>query len=53
MFIWGPLLSDTNERQEVMQMLQYFEKAHSWRTAWILDALKEQWGIDTTPDAKG
>ncbi|KAJ4985008.1 arca-like protein [Stagonosporopsis vannaccii] len=45
-FIWGPLLSDPGEQKEIVKMLQYFENTHAWRTAWIVDALKGEWGVE-------
>ncbi|KAF2625063.1 hypothetical protein BU25DRAFT_441545 [Macroventuria anomochaeta] len=44
-FIWGPLLPNPAERQEVIRMLRVFEETHSWRTEWIVDALRMEWGI--------
>lgn len=45
-FIWGPLLSKIEEQNEVIHLLQTFEKTHSWNTFWIISALKAEWGMD-------
>ncbi|KIW15105.1 hypothetical protein PV08_07892 [Exophiala spinifera] len=42
-FIWAPLMTDTAERQEVLQMLLDMEKKHAWPTTWIINSLKEEW----------
>ncbi|KAF3032136.1 hypothetical protein E8E12_003617 [Didymella heteroderae] len=34
------------ERKEILWMLGQFESMHAWRTAWIADALKGEWGMD-------
>ncbi|PVH93087.1 hypothetical protein DM02DRAFT_662313 [Periconia macrospinosa] len=47
-FIWGPLLSKTEERNEVINLLQKFEENHSWRTSWVISALKVEWGMNPT-----
>lgn len=38
-------MSDLVEQKEVVGLLEFFEKTHAWRTTWIVDALKDQWGI--------
>lgn len=43
-FIWGPLMSDPAERRGVVHMLVEFERMHSWRTEWIVEALRAEWG---------
>lgn len=45
-FIWGPLMTSPAERREIVRMLRIFEKSHAWRTEWIVDALKTEWGMD-------
>ncbi|KAH6637472.1 hypothetical protein C7974DRAFT_141897 [Boeremia exigua] len=45
-FVWGPLVTDPKERDEVLQLLLDFERSHVWPTAWISNALKEEWGLD-------
>ncbi|KAF2844184.1 hypothetical protein T440DRAFT_526595, partial [Plenodomus tracheiphilus IPT5] len=45
-FIWGPLLSNPEKRIEVIHLLILFEQDHSWGTAWIVTALKIEWGMD-------
>ncbi|KAF1946679.1 hypothetical protein EJ02DRAFT_366843 [Clathrospora elynae] len=44
-FIWGPLVSDPRERDEIVQLLADFEKKHVWPTTWIINALKSEWGL--------
>ncbi|KAF2787521.1 hypothetical protein K505DRAFT_411392 [Melanomma pulvis-pyrius CBS 109.77] len=44
-FIWGPLMSDPRERDEVISILTYFENMHVWPTAWIINGLREQWAM--------
>ena len=44
-FIWGPLVSEPAERKEIIHMLNEFEEQHSWRTEWIVEALKTEWGM--------
>jgi len=46
-FIWGPLLLDLNERNEIVQLLEDFERLNVWPTAWIITALKMEWGLTT------
>jgi len=46
-FIWGPLVCDPKERDQVVQLLNDFEKNHVWPTTWISNALKAEWGIPT------
>lgn len=36
---------DQEEREQVVQLLVDFEKEHVWPTTWIINALKQQWGI--------
>jgi hypothetical protein len=43
-FIWGPLLTLDDERNEVMELLAAFERDHRWPTEWIITSLKGQWG---------
>lgn len=43
-FIWGPLVTEARERDEVVQLLSEFEKLHVWPTAWIISALTSEWG---------
>jgi hypothetical protein len=47
-FIWGPLVCDPSERDQVVQLLNNFEKNHVWPTTWISNALKAEWGISDT-----
>jgi hypothetical protein len=47
-FIWGPLVSDPKERNEVVQILTNFERNHVWPTTWIVNALKKEWGVTST-----
>ncbi|KAH6872616.1 hypothetical protein BKA58DRAFT_438723 [Alternaria rosae] len=47
-FIWGPLVCDPKERDQVVQLLNNFEKNHVWPTTWISNALKAEWGIPTS-----
>jgi hypothetical protein len=44
-FIWGPLVSDPLEREEIVDLLVNFEKNHFWPTTWIINALKKVWGL--------
>ncbi|KAF3004873.1 hypothetical protein E8E13_005830 [Curvularia kusanoi] len=46
-FIWGPLVSNPKERIEVVQLLEDFERANVWPTAWIIAALKVEWGLNS------
>jgi hypothetical protein len=39
----GPLMTDERERTCVLHMLENFEATHSWPTAWIVTALREEW----------
>ncbi|KAL6150117.1 hypothetical protein ACJBU6_11630 [Exserohilum turcicum] len=50
-FVWGPLVSDTKEREEVVQILAQVEKDHVWPTMWIINALRVEWGISSNPTA--
>ncbi|KAH8724578.1 hypothetical protein GQ44DRAFT_727654 [Phaeosphaeriaceae sp. PMI808] len=43
-FIWGPLMLDSGEREQVVQILVDFENTHIWPTAWIINAVKKEWG---------
>jgi hypothetical protein len=45
-FIWGPLLSNLEERIHVIHLLRTFEQNHSWRTDWVVNAIKAEWGMD-------
>ncbi|KAL6709445.1 hypothetical protein ACN47E_001380 [Coniothyrium glycines] len=45
-FIWGPLVSDPRERNEVLQLLVNFEVNHIWPTTWIISALKTEWAME-------
>jgi hypothetical protein len=45
-FVWGPLVTETRERDEVVQLLEDFEKSNVWPTTWIINALKMEWGLD-------
>ncbi|KAF1838026.1 hypothetical protein BDW02DRAFT_595117 [Decorospora gaudefroyi] len=47
-FIWGPLVFDPRERDQVVQILTDFERNHVWPTTWIVNALKTEWGISPT-----
>ncbi|KAI4940875.1 hypothetical protein J4E91_011132 [Alternaria rosae] len=47
-FIWGPLVCNPTERDQVIQILSDFEKHHVWPTTWIINALKAEWGIPTS-----
>jgi hypothetical protein len=38
-------MSESNERNEVIRMLTEFENQHVWPTTWIINGLKEQWGM--------
>lgn len=38
---------DPNERNEVVQLLKDFERLNVWPTAWIITALKLEWGLTT------
>lgn len=42
-FTGGPLMTDERERTCVLKMLEDFEVAHSWPTAWIVTALRKEW----------
>ncbi|USP73130.1 hypothetical protein yc1106_00404 [Curvularia clavata] len=44
-FIWGPLVSNDIERDEIIKILTEFERDHVWPTAWIINTLKREWGI--------
>ncbi|KAF2272055.1 uncharacterized protein EI97DRAFT_427020 [Westerdykella ornata] len=44
-FIWGPLMTDQFERDGVIQLLVNVEKEHAWPTAWIVQSLREEWGM--------
>ncbi|KAF1355722.1 hypothetical protein EJ07DRAFT_168184 [Lizonia empirigonia] len=43
-FVWGLLVTETRERDEVVQLLMDFEKNNVWPTTWIINALKLEWG---------
>ncbi|KAF2843844.1 hypothetical protein T440DRAFT_131746, partial [Plenodomus tracheiphilus IPT5] len=43
--IWGPLLFDSEERNEVILLLADFEMSHNWSTTWIVSALRSTWGM--------
>ncbi|KAJ4984757.1 hypothetical protein SVAN01_09715 [Stagonosporopsis vannaccii] len=45
-FVWGPLVAESRERDEVVQLLEEFERTHVWPTAWIINALRVEWGLD-------
>ncbi|KAF1973597.1 hypothetical protein BU23DRAFT_133553 [Bimuria novae-zelandiae CBS 107.79] len=45
-FVWGPILTDATERDEVLGILANLERAQRWPTAWIISALKTEWGIE-------
>ncbi|KAF1969405.1 hypothetical protein BU23DRAFT_477304 [Bimuria novae-zelandiae CBS 107.79] len=45
-FIWGPLLSDQEERSEVLEILVTLERTQHWPTEWIVNALKLEWDVD-------
>ena len=45
-FIWGPLVSNPTERDEIVQLLVDFENNHLWPTTWIINALKKEWGMN-------
>jgi hypothetical protein len=32
------------ERDEVVQLLEEFEKSNAWPTVWIINALRTKWG---------
>jgi hypothetical protein len=36
---------ESQERDEVVQLLEDFERTHVWPTAWIVNALKAEWGV--------
>ncbi|KAI8939425.1 hypothetical protein NX059_003205 [Plenodomus lindquistii] len=44
-FIWGPLVTDPDEREVILQLLVDFEKSNVWPTTWIVSAIKIQWGM--------
>jgi len=44
-FLWGALLDDASERGSLVQLLEELEHDHAWPTAWVVSALKEEWGI--------
>jgi hypothetical protein len=44
-FIWGPLVTDPTERDELVQLLVDFENNHFWPTSWIIKAVKREWGV--------
>ncbi|KAF3047682.1 hypothetical protein E8E12_011367 [Didymella heteroderae] len=44
-FIWGPLVSEAREREEIVHLLKDFEQKHVWPTAWIVNALRAEWGL--------
>ncbi|KAF9694980.1 hypothetical protein EKO04_006737 [Ascochyta lentis] len=35
-----------SEQEEVIRLLRAFEEMHTWRTTWIVEALKAEWGAD-------
>ncbi|KAJ4338886.1 hypothetical protein N0V87_003571 [Didymella glomerata] len=35
----------TADWHEILWMLKQFEEMHAWRTTWIADALKDEWGM--------
>jgi hypothetical protein len=45
-FIWGPLLFDADERDEVLDLFATFQRTHKWPTAWIIGALRAEWGLE-------
>jgi hypothetical protein len=45
-FIWGPLVTDPTERDEIIQLLVDFENNHFWPTTWIINAVKREWGME-------
>ncbi|KAE8839010.1 hypothetical protein HRS9139_03393 [Pyrenophora teres f. teres] len=47
-FIWGPLVLDPIERGQVVEILTNFEKNHVWPTTWIINAVKDEWGVSAT-----
>ncbi|XPS68243.1 hypothetical protein M3J09_000535 [Ascochyta lentis] len=44
-FIWGPLVTEFRERDEVVRLLLDFESNSVWPTTWIVNALKTEWGL--------
>ncbi|KAF4993981.1 hypothetical protein FGRMN_6112 [Fusarium graminum] len=42
-FIWGSLMVDKHEQASLVGMLKDLETSHAWPTAWIIDALQEEW----------
>ncbi|KAH7394079.1 hypothetical protein DE146DRAFT_765693 [Phaeosphaeria sp. MPI-PUGE-AT-0046c] len=44
-FIWGPLVSELVERNDIVQLLVDFERNHLWPTTWIINALRQEWGM--------
>jgi len=48
-FIWAPLVTKPKEQEEILQLLSDFEEANLWPTAWIISAMKIQWGMDQWP----
>jgi hypothetical protein len=36
-------MADERERACLLEMLEEFESAHSWPTAWIGTALRKEW----------
>jgi hypothetical protein len=50
-FIWGPLVSNEKEREEIVQMLADFERDHVWPTAWVINKVRAEWrnsGVSTS-----
>ncbi|PVI07018.1 hypothetical protein DM02DRAFT_513608 [Periconia macrospinosa] len=43
-FVWAPLFTDPRARAELIEILSDFEKKERWPTAWIVDAVKREWG---------
>lgn len=42
-FVWGGVITEPTEQDEVVSMLRSFEKDHAWRTAWVVEALRAEW----------
>ncbi|XP_014553323.1 hypothetical protein COCVIDRAFT_40633 [Bipolaris victoriae FI3] len=44
-FIWGPLVSSEKQRKEIIEILADFERDHVWPTAWLINALRNEWDM--------
>ncbi|KAG8670814.1 hypothetical protein FPOAC2_04117 [Fusarium poae] len=41
--VWGSLMVDKDEQAGMVDMLKNLEASHAWPTAWIIEALEEEW----------